>query len=226
MRSSPRFSSLVALLGLAATTSGYAPNPDYGHEAAADLAASAAGSAVSQDAGAVLLERDLPLIRSSDARDATSTHVAFLPPRRLLPADPRTATRRAYFFPGGGHFYTGETTRGAALLGVAAGSVLAGALLSSSGGSCTPTAPGDGCVYDPETHRYRGGSPNRAPLYVGAAVAAASWIYGVVDARHSAARMNGRHAVALGPVTAHPAPLVGVDDRGRAQLGATLRLAR
>ncbi|CAN5849073.1 hypothetical protein BH23GEM7_BH23GEM7_08260 [soil metagenome] len=139
---------------------------------------------------------------------------------------PGTATCRACLFPGGGHFYTGENTRGAALLGVAAGSLIAGALLSSSGGSCEPTAPGDGCEYDPNTHEYRSGSSNRTPLYVGAAVAAGSWIYGILDARNSATRMSTRNGVSLGPVTAHPEPLVGLDREGRTEVGVRLRLAR
>jgi hypothetical protein len=137
--------------------------------------------------------------------------------------DPGSATRRAYFFPGGGHFYTGETMRGAALLGVAGGSLLAGALLSSRGGRCSS---GDsGCVYDHEAHEYRRES-SRTPLYIGAAVAAGSWIYGIVDARSSAARMNRRNGVALGPVAAHPEPLLGVGLDGRTEVGVRLRLAR
>jgi hypothetical protein len=134
--------------------------------------------------------------------------------------NPRTATRRAMLFPGGGHFYTGESGRGAALLGVAAGSVLAGVLLSSSGGTCTPQAPGDGCEYDPDTHEYRSGDANRTPLYLGLAAAAGAWVYGILDASNSAARRNGRSA-ASGSM---PLPLVSLNGEGRAVFGLRVQV--
>jgi hypothetical protein len=78
------------------------------------------------------------------------------------------------------------------------------------------------------THEYRDGSSNRTPLYVGAAVAAGSWIYGIVDARNGAARVNARNGVAFGPVTAHPEPLVGLHSTGARKLacGCGCRLDR
>lgn len=225
MRSALRFSPLVLLLGMSVGTSGcsqlcptcgasysYAPVP-------VSLASRTAPAVSAADAPAVRFA-------SATSHDATSTPARLPAPTLAVNVCPATAFCYACLLPGGGHFYTGETARGAAHLGIAAGSLAAGALLSSRGGTCTPTAPGDGCEYDHETHQYRRGSSNRTPLYVGAAVAAGSWIYGIVDARNSAARMNARNGVALGPLTAHPEPLVGVAPDGRTELGVRLRLAR
>jgi hypothetical protein len=58
--------------------------------------------------------------------------------------NPQTAFCLACLIAGGGHFYTGETVKGAALLGVAAAGLIGGAALSSSGDY-------DDCEYDPET---------------------------------------------------------------------------
>lgn len=104
--------------------------------------------------------------------------------------NPDRAFCLACLFPGGGHFYTGEKTRGAVILGVSAASLLAGALLSGSDDVSE-------CSYDPETHECRESS-GRTPLWVGAGVAAGSWIFGIIDARASAARVNARSGGAAG----------------------------
>lgn len=110
--------------------------------------------------------------------------------------DPQKAFCLACTFPGGGHFYSGETTKGAVLLGISAAGLIGGAMLSSSDSD----DPYD-CEYDLETHECEP-ERNRTPLLIGVGVAAASWIYGVVDSRHSAARANARNsaAVSMGPV--------------------------
>ncbi len=227
MRPPIRFLSLVLLPALALATSAYAQSvePDRDGLPAEDPQVSmpvdlnAASSRL-----AFPVRSGIPIPSQPMGEVFTSTTGSLAP--ALLPSpDPRIATRRAMFFPGGGHFYTGETMRGAVLLGVAAGSLAAGALLSSRGGSCQPTAPGDGCEYDPSTHEYRRGSSSRTPLYVGAAVAVGSWLYGIVDASSSAARVNARLAVSLGPVEVLPEPLVDVDREGRTELRMRLRLA-
>jgi hypothetical protein len=97
--------------------------------------------------------------------------------------DPDTAFCWACVVAGGGHFYTGETTRGALLLATAAGGLLGGALLSGG------YDEGE-CDYDPETFECR--DSGNTPLLIGAVVAAGSWIFGIVDARASAARVNAR----------------------------------
>jgi len=104
--------------------------------------------------------------------------------------NPERAFCMACLFPGGGHFYTGEKTRGAVILSVAAGSLLAGALLSGSDDVSE-------CDYDPASHQCRDSS-GRTPLWVGAGVAAGSWIFGIIDSRASAARVNARTGGATG----------------------------
>src|SRR5262245_54755346 len=77
---------------------------------------------------------------------------------------PETAFCLACLIAGGGHFYTGETRKGAALLGIAAGSLIAGAALS--GGDDY-----DGCNYNPETFECES-SGGHTPLLIGAGIAA------------------------------------------------------
>jgi hypothetical protein len=168
---------------------------------------------------------DILVLAPDDEPGDQAEVVQFAEPAASLLIDAERARRRAMFFPGGGHFYTGETTRGALLLGGAAGSVLAGALLSSGSEARSSTAPGDDCEYDHTTHQYRCGSSSLAPLYVGAAVAAGLWAFGIFDAPRSALRMSERDGVALGPVRAHPEPVVGVGPDGRTEVGFRLRLA-
>jgi hypothetical protein len=140
-------------------------------------------------------------------------------------ACPGTAICWACLAPGAGHLYTGETGRGALLAGTAAGSLLAGTLLSSGGGTCRATNPEDQgrCTYDHENHRMVEPT-NRTPLYVGAAVAAAGWIYGIVDAGSSARRMNASSGVAVGPFDAQPQPGVRTTAAGEPALGIGVRL--
>ena len=107
------------------------------------------------------------------------------------PPDPGTAVRRACLFPGGGHFYTGESARAALLLGAAAASVLAGLLLSDG-------EPAGECVYNPNTHSCRD-SRGRLPLIIGGGAAAAAWTYGIIDAKASVGRVNARRAGSGGP---------------------------
>ncbi|MGH8436933.1 MAG: hypothetical protein ACRERX_21290 [Pseudomonas sp.] len=118
-----------------------------------------------------------------------SLEMAGLGAAQATPAyrSPQTAFCLACLIAGGGHFYTGETVKGAALLGITAGSLVVGSALSSDGG--------DGqnqCEYSPETHECEPGR-GRTPLLVGAAIAAGSWVYGIIDSRASAQRMNARN---------------------------------
>ncbi|MGH7459719.1 MAG: hypothetical protein ACRERX_21235 [Pseudomonas sp.] len=99
--------------------------------------------------------------------------------------NPETAFCLACLIAGGGHFYTGETTKGAVLAGIAAGALIGGAALSSSGDY------GD-CEYNPETFDCEE-SNGRLPLWIGAGIAAGSWLYGIIDARASAERVNARN---------------------------------
>jgi hypothetical protein len=113
---------------------------------------------------------------------ALAPQAALLPhgtPARSASVDPDAAFRRALLFPGGGHFLSGERTKGAMLLGVAAGGLLGGVLIANMADE----------TYDADKHKY---TRSRTPLLAGAGLAAGSWIYGIMDSRASAVRANGR----------------------------------
>ena len=109
------------------------------------------------------------------------------PARQPPPAgykDPGTATLFGVLVTGGGHFYSGETGKGLALLGIGTGAYLAGALVTAS--SCDNSS----------------GCDNVAPLLAGAGVALGTWIYGIIDADDAARRTNaerGFEVAAVGP---------------------------
>lgn len=129
--------------------------------------------------------------------------------------DPQRALCLACLVAGGGHFYTGETKKGATLLGIAAVGLIGGAALSD-GGSDDPLD----CEYNPETFECEPKS-NRTPLLVGAGIAAASWIYGIIDSRRSAERVNTRNGQVAPAVEMRP--ILGL-RRGKPDGGVSFRV--
>ena len=128
--------------------------------------------------------------------------------------NPETAFCLACVVAGGGHIYTGETTKGAALLGVAAAGLIGGVVLSGS--------DEEGCAYNPETFECEPAG-GRAPLWIGAGIAAGSWIYGILDARASAQRMNTRNGhSSRGGLEASPWLRL---DRGQPRAGLRFRVS-
>lgn len=83
--------------------------------------------------------------------------------------DPGLATVISLFIPGGGHLYAGESRKGATILGVAYGSLIAGA-------ATTSCSFGSGC--------------RTWPIYVGVLGYLGAWAYGVADASNAARRAN------------------------------------
>jgi len=132
--------------------------------------------------------------------------------------EPQKAFCLACLIAGGGHFYTGETKKGAALLGIAAAGLIGGAVLSS-GESDDPFD----CEYNPETFECEPES-NRTPLLIGAGVAAASWIYGIVDSRPSAARVNARNGHQIGGAAVEMQPVLGLTRGGEPGAGLHVRV--
>lgn len=93
--------------------------------------------------------------------------------------DPDLARRYASYFPGAGHFYTGETLKGGVMAGVALFSGVK--LLKVMGCSAAERTIFDeieGC--------------NKSEVFLWLAGIAGPWIYGVTDARKSAERANAR----------------------------------
>lgn len=91
--------------------------------------------------------------------------------------DPTTATLFSFLLTGGGQMYAGEVGKGALLLGTSVAAIVAGAALSTDA-SCD-------AYFDCE-------DANLTPLYVGAGVSLATWIYSLADASKAAARANAK----------------------------------
>jgi hypothetical protein len=143
---------------------------------------------------------------ANDSRDADTSSPAEI--HQTAYRNPEKAFCLACLVAGGGHFYTGETVKGAVLLGAAAAGLIGGAILSSDGGD----EFGD-CEYNPETFECepKGG---KTPLLIGAGIAAASWIYGIVDSRPSAERINTRNGLRVGAAAIETRPWVSVREGG------------
>jgi hypothetical protein len=86
--------------------------------------------------------------------------------------DPGTATLFSVVLTGGGHFYSGESKKGAMLLGIGLGSFVVGAAAS------TASCDGYSC------------STNTTPLVLGALAYMGTWVYGIMDAGDAARRHN------------------------------------
>ncbi len=86
--------------------------------------------------------------------------------------DPGTATLFSVLLTGGGHFYAGDTKKGAVLLGVGVGSLIAAA--AATGASCN----GYSC------------SSSTAPLLLGSLAYLGTWVYGIADSGNAARRHN------------------------------------
>lgn len=109
--------------------------------------------------------------------------------------DPGRATLYGFFVPGGGQWYAGERGRGAFLLVGSAAAVVGGAALSNFELNYDYTCGSGNCI-DPNAY-----DPNYTPLLVGAGIAGALWLYGLLDAPKAARRANRRQAVAVVPGT-------------------------
>lgn len=97
-----------------------------------------------------------------------------------------TATALGVFIPGGGEFYTGNTTKGLGIVVGSAAAVVASLLISSEDTidlaftptTSQPTGPGSAQVY---TGDFEATIDETSYFVVGAAVAGALWAYGLVD---------------------------------------------
>lgn len=121
--------------------------------------------------------------------------------------DPGTATLISVLVPGGGQMYSGETRKGATLLGIGLGGLVLGTALSVESVGC------DGLDCDTDA--------NMLPMAAGYLVYLGSWVYGIMDASDSANRMNAKRGMALGGVQVEPE--VAVQREGGTRVGVTLR---
>jgi hypothetical protein len=125
--------------------------------------------------------------------------------------DPNTATIISVIVPGGGHLYSGETTKGAMILGVGLGGLVLGTALSaeSVGVDCNEN------TFECED------DTNYLPMAAGYLLYLGSWVYGIVDASDSAGRMNAQRGLSVAGVQVQPA--VAVRPQGGARVGVELR---
>lgn len=149
----------------------------------------------------VLLALSLFAIAPLAAAQEAPEPAAYQPPPPGY-KEPGTATLFGVLITGGGHFYSGETGKGLALLGIGTGAYLAGALVTVS--SCENDNNCD----------------NVGPLLAGAGIALGTWIYGIVDADDAARRTNERNGYA--PVAVAPT-VVNADGDARPGLAMRVR---
>lgn len=116
------------------------------------------------------------------------------------PKSPELARQYAYYFTGAGHFYTGETTRAAVMGGISI--ISAWKLIDSLG-----------CSYASDLIATDMGC-SRAIAFLSLAGLLAPYVYGIIDAPKSAARVNARRRLS-------PHAAISHDGRGaiRAELG-------
>lgn len=122
--------------------------------------------------------------------------------------DPSTSTIISVLVPGGGHFYSGETTKGAIILGTGVAGLVLGTALTTESVGCDEDL---NCDTD----------ASFLPMAAGYLVYLGSWVYGIMDASDSADRMNARRGMAIGSVEVQPT--VAVKPEGGTRVGLELR---
>jgi hypothetical protein len=124
------------------------------------------------------------------------------------PVSPSAATALSVIVPGGGQIYAGETVKGGLLLVGTGVAIAAGTAASYAASEHEPYfgCPAPCWEFEP------------TPLLIGAGVAGALWLYGVLDAQGAARRANRRRELA----TLEIAPAHFATETGGAS-GLTLR---
>jgi hypothetical protein len=145
-------------------------------------------------------------------------------PAQLRPGDPGyrdpgTAVLLELLVPGGGHFYAGESKKGAFLLG--------GSVAAVAAGFAGTIASVDICDHDLSFDAFdrcvRDAGFNWTPLAFGAAVALGLHLYGLIDADDAARRAN---AVRQGAARMPLRPVLVAQSGGGARVGFEVPLGR
>lgn len=114
--------------------------------------------------------------------------------------DPSKALLYSAVVPGGGQLYAGERGKGLILLLGSTVALAGGAALSDFelgyDYTCSPSCIGE--------NEY---APDYAPMIVGAGIAGALWLYGLVNAPNDARRANRKHGL-LASVAMTPTPVL------------------
>ncbi|HEX6049055.1 MAG TPA: hypothetical protein VFZ21_07300 [Gemmatimonadaceae bacterium] len=144
-------------------------------------------------------------------------------PAQLRPDDPEyrhpeTAVLLELLVPGGGHFYAGESKKGAFLLG--------GSVAALGAGLAGTIASRDPCErelrFDAFDRCVREGGFNWAPFAIGAATAIGIRVYGLITADDAARRANVRRQDAAGRTPLRP--VLAAQRGGGARLGFEVSL--
>jgi hypothetical protein len=161
------------------------------------------------------------VVRVRSPREAADSLAAIGPPKSV-----GTAAGLG-IFPGGGEFYVGNTAKGAVVLGGAAAALAAGFLLTSEDTISVvrrtiqqPSCTGSNCSYEVETTAE---VEETDYVVVGAAVAGAFWLYGLIDGIMTAKKSQAGAAKSAsdgGGLSLEIAPRDGirVTSRGEAEL--------
>lgn len=128
--------------------------------------------------------------------------------------NPTKATLLSVVVPGGGQLYAGERGKGLFLLLGSSAALVGGAVLSTWESDYDYTCSSGNCI-DPDAY-----DPNYTPMIVGAGLAGALWLYGLVDASKAARRANRKRG-RLASVAVAAVPVV---RGGTLQPGLSMRV--
>lgn len=130
--------------------------------------------------------------------------------------DPAIAVGFAWLCPGCGHLYTGETTKGALIGAISVGALATGFVMQMN------QSHDFTCELGNITSQCRAPRTDLTPMLVGGAIGLAGYLYGLIDARASAERMNERNGLEIGGVDVKPAVGVSAASGRTMLLGVTL----
>lgn len=144
--------------------------------------------------------------------------------RRFEEKNPAIALGFAWLCPGCGHFYTGETTKGAVIATVSVGSMLTGMAIQFSRSTRSMNDLHGRCRLASDPFDCAKVRNDFTPILVGGAIGLAGYLYGLIDAGPSARRMNERNGGGFGALDIRPH--VAEDGSVRTQLGIRLAAPR
>ena len=136
--------------------------------------------------------------------------------RNMDRRDPAIAVGFAWLCPGCGHLYTGETTKGALIAGVSVGALATGFVMQLNQSNDFT------CELGSIPSQCRAPRTDFTPILVGGAIGLAGYLYGLIDARASAERMNERNGLEIGGLDVKPAVGVDASSGTAVLLGLTL----
>lgn len=136
----------------------------------------------------------------------------------IEPKSPQVAQLYALLCPGCGHFYSGETVKGAVIATVSVGAVFGGMVAQMNQ---KPRLECDTPQLHGSTPECRARGDSLKPMLVGTAIGLAGYLYGLIDAGPSARRMRAKSGFEVGPFEMRPS----LDWDGDSGVSVMLRVA-